>query len=296
MPTAIVTGASRGIGRATAIALGEAGYRVYVTGRSHSLARAPGTIDATAAAVSSVGGDGRAVRIDHQDDSMLTGLFSHVRHQSGTLDLLVNNVFPTEMFQPGDADDPGDDGAFFEQPVSVVHEVLGAGLRTHYVAAWHAAQMMTEQGHGVIVNVSSEGAVLPALGPAYSMAKAALDTFTTSAARELRPFGVAMMSVWPGPLVGTEAVRRRADLVDKITETPFFTGRAVRALAQDPNVLRMSGRVFAAADLATHYGFTDIDGTVPAYPFDDEQLRRHLLSRLPARPKRRATGPSASPA
>jgi NAD(P)-dependent dehydrogenase (short-subunit alcohol dehydrogenase family) len=292
MPTAIVTGASRGIGRATAIALGEAGYRVYVTGRSHSLARAPGTIDATAAAVTSVGGDGRAVRIDHQDDSMLTGLFSHVRHQSGTLDLLVNNVFPTEVFQPGEE---GDEGTFFERPVSMVHEVLGAGLRTHYVAAWHAAQMMTEQGHGVIINVSSEGAVLPTLGPAYSMAKAALDTFTTIAARELRPFGVAMVSVWPGPLVGTEAVRRRADLVGKISETPFFTGRAVRALAQDPNVLRKSGRVFAVADLATHYGFADIDGTVPAYPFDDEQLRRNLLPRLPARPKPRATGPSASP-
>ena len=149
MPTAIVTGASRGIGRATAIALGEAGYRVYVTGRSHSLARAPGSIDAAAAAVSSVGGDGRAVRIDHQDDSMLTGLFSHVRHQSHTLEVLVNNVFPTDVFGPDD------DGPFFEQPVSLVHEVLGAGLRAHYVAAWHAATMMAEQVGGLSVNISS---------------------------------------------------------------------------------------------------------------------------------------------
>ncbi len=285
MPTAIVTGASRGIGRATAIALGEAGYRVYVTGRSHSLARAPGSIDAAAAAVTSVGGDGRAVRIDHQDDSTLTGLFSHVRHQSHTLDVLVNNVFPTDLF---DAEtEPDADLPFFEEPVSLVHEMLGAGLRTHYVAAWHAARMMAHEGHGLIVNITASSAVFPSMGPAYSMAKAALDMFTTYAAGQLRPYGVAMVSIWPGPVVGTERVRRRPDLAGLITETPFLTGRAVRALAGDPDVLRMSGRVFAAADLATHYGFTDADGTVPPYPFDDEQLRALALRRLPARPKGR---------
>lgn len=279
MPTAIVTGASRGIGRATAIALGEAGYRVYVTGRSHSLSRAPGTIDAAAAAVSSVGGDGRAVRIDHQDDSMLTGLFAHVRHQSHTLDVLVNNVFPTDAFEPDD------EAPFFEQPVSVMHEVLGAGLRTHYVASWHAAQLMVGRGSGLIVNISDAAAIRPTLGPAHSMAKAALDTFTNFAAAQLRPFGVAMVSVWPGPVVGTERVRRRPEMADRITETPFLTGRAVRALASDPDVLRKSGRVFSAADLAAHYGFTDADGAVPEYPHDDEQLRAYLMRRLPARPR-----------
>lgn len=283
MRTAIVTGASRGIGRATAIALGEAGFRVYVTGRTHSLARAPGSIEATAAAVSSVGGEGRPVRVDHNDDSMLTGLFAHVRHQSSTLDVLVNNVFPTDLV----AEAP--DAPFFELPVAEVHEMLGAGLRTHYVAAWHAAQLMADAGRGLIVNIGSSGAVYPHLGPAYSMAKAALDVFTTTAARELREYGVAMVSVWPGPLVATERVREAGpEQLAQATETPFFTGRAVRALADDPEVLRMSGRVLAAADLARHYGFTDADGTVPPYPFDDEQMRRIIGLRLPARPKRSA--------
>ena len=120
-----------------------------------------------------------------------------------------------------------------------------------------------------------------------AMAKAALDTFTNHAAGQLRPYGVAMVSVWPGPLVGTERVRRRTESADKITETPFLTGRAVRALATDPDVLRMSGRVFSAADLAVHYGFTDADGMVPPYPFDDDKLRAYLMRRLPARPKLR---------
>jgi len=281
MRTAIVTGASRGIGRGIAIALGEAGFRVYVTGRTHSLSRAPGSIEATAAAVSSVGGEGRAVRVDHNDDSMLTGLFSHVRHQSSSLDVLVNNVFPTDLV----SDAP--DTPFFEQPVAEVHEMLGAGLRTHYVASWHAARLMAHAGRGLIVNIGSSAAVYPHFGPAYSMAKAALDVFTTTAARELREYGVAMVSVWPGPLVATERVREMGpEQVAQATETPFFTGRAVRALADDPDVLRMSGRVLAVADLARHYGFTDADGTVPPYPFDDEQMRRIATLRLPARPKR----------
>jgi NAD(P)-dependent dehydrogenase (short-subunit alcohol dehydrogenase family) len=281
MRTAIVTGASRGIGRATAIALGEAGFRVYVTGRTHSLARAPGSIDATAAAVSSVGGEGRAVRVDHNDDSMLTGLFNHVRHQSGTLDLLVNNVFPTDLF------DEVPDGPFFEQPVSLAHEMLGAGLRTHYVATWHAARMMARQGSGLVVNIGAVGAVVPSFGPAHAMAKSALDTFTQVAARELKPYGVAMVSVWPGPLVGTERVRRQgADVAAAITETPFLAGRAVAALAADAEVLRLSGRVFAAADLAEYYDFTDADGSRPEYPYDDERMRATMVARLPARPRR----------
>ncbi len=280
MRTAIVTGASRGIGRATAIALGEAGYRVYVTGRTHSIARAPGSIDATAAAVSSVGGEGRAVRVDHNDDSMLTGLFSHVRHQAGELHVLVNNVFPTDLF------DETPDGPFYEQPVSIVHEMLGAGLRTHYVATWHAARMMGAGEGGVIINIGAAGAVTPTFGPAFAMAKSALDAFTQHAARELRALGVAIVSVWPGQLVGTERVRAQGpELAASITETPFLTGRAVRALADDPDVQRMSGRVFAAADLARHYDFTDADGTLPGYPFDDERMKAAMIARLPARPR-----------
>jgi dehydrogenase/reductase SDR family member 1 len=275
MPVAIVTGASRGIGRATAITLGEHGFTVYVTGRSRVAGRVPGTIDRTADEVTAAGGTGVAVPCDHRDDGQVAALFATVAEASDRLDLLVNNVFPT------DAEAALGGRPFFEQPIEALDALLGVGLRAHYVAAWYAAQLMCPARRGLIVNISSAGAVYPVITPAYCMVKAALDKFTADASRELAPAGVTMISLWPGPLVGTELVAIDPPDWGEVSETPFLTGRAVAALAADPDVGRLAGRVLVSADVAAAHGLTDADGRRPPYPFDDPQIARQLQRRAP---------------
>jgi NAD(P)-dependent dehydrogenase (short-subunit alcohol dehydrogenase family) len=274
---AIVTGASRGIGRACAISLGERGFTVYVTGRGRADPTLPGTIERTAAEVTAAGGTGVAVACDHRDDGQVEALFALVAAAGDGLDLLVNNVFAT------DAEAALDDQPFFELPVTAIDDMLDVGLRAHYVAAWHAAGAMRDGGGGLIVNVSSAGAVYGVISPAYGIAKAGLDKFTVDAARQLAPAGITLVSLWPGPLVGTEMVERNPPDWAAVTESPFLTGRAVAALATDQDVRRFNGRVLVSADVAAAYGFTDADGTLPAYPFDDPQIARQLLRRAPLR-------------
>jgi dehydrogenase/reductase SDR family protein 1 len=274
--TAIVTGASRGIGRAIAIALGEIGSTVYVTGRTHGTGAQ--TIDSTADDVSVAGGVGVAVACDHHDDAQLGALFHRVREEQGRLDVLVNNVFPTQT-ELAIGDQP-----FFDQPLESVDDFLSVGLGTHYKATWHAAQLMRHQRNGLVVNVSSAGAVYSVLSPSYGIAKAGLDKFTMDAARHLRPVDVAVVSLWPGPLVGTETVRERLpERAHEVTESPVLTGRVVAALAQDPSVLRLTGRILVTTDVGAAYALVDGDGALPPYPFDDAQIARQLLRRAPLR-------------
>jgi NAD(P)-dependent dehydrogenase (short-subunit alcohol dehydrogenase family) len=275
---AVVTGASRGIGRAIAISLGELGFTVYVTGRTRHPGPVPGTIDRTADEVTAAGGTGVAVACDHHDDDAVGALFARVAGDGVPLRVLVNNVFPTDaVAELGDR-------PFFEQPVGAVDEMLAVGLRTHYVATWHAVPLLQAGGGGLVVNISSAGAAYSVLSPAYCMAKAGLDKFTVDAALQLKPSGIAVVSVWPGPLVGTERVEAETpERVGEVTESPFVTGRAVAALAGDDGVLRLTGRVLVAADVAAAYGVVDVDGATPAFPFDQDQIRRQLLRRSPLR-------------
>jgi NAD(P)-dependent dehydrogenase (short-subunit alcohol dehydrogenase family) len=263
---AIVTGASRGIGKGCALELGAAGATVYVTGRTveagtHPL---PGTVGATADEVSKLGGQGIAVACDHRDDAQVVRLFERVAsEQLGRLDVLVNNAFliPKELISGK---------PFWECPVSNWDDMMGVGTRSAYVASWHAARLMVPRKRGLIANISSSGATQYAWHVAYGVGKCALDRFTADAAYELTEHGVSVVSLWPG-LVLTERLEGAAKagipgLDFSRAESPRFTGRAVAALAADPDARRWSGRALAARELADAYHFTDVDGRLPAGP------------------------------
>src|SRR5579871_2265925 len=197
---AIVTGASRGIGKGIALELGALGATVYVTGRTTVVSGPlPGTVGDTAAMVNSLGGRGVAVACDHHDDTQVEALVARVLADHGRVDVLVNNVFSSPTLAPWLG------RPFWELPVAAWDEVIDIGVRSHYVAARLVAPAMIAQGDGLIVNVSSSGAVQYAHTVSYGVGKAALDRMTADMAHELKPHGVAVVSVWPG-LVRTELV------------------------------------------------------------------------------------------
>ncbi|WP_406320040.1 SDR family NAD(P)-dependent oxidoreductase [Streptomyces sp. NBC_01637] len=269
----VVTGASRGVGKGIALELGAAGATVYVTGRSVAAGPLPGTVSETADEVTALGGKGIAVVCDHHSDEQVAAVFERVHEESGRLDLLVNNVFSSP-----------DLGAwlgksFWELPLAAWDQVLDIGTRSHYVASVSAAPLLFAAGRGLIVNISSAGARQYSHNTVYGVGKAALDKMTADMAVELRPQDVSVVSVWPG-LVRTElvdAAARRADHGRSeielpgegrfdvgAAESPRFVGRGVAALAADPAVRDRSGSAVSTRDLARHYGFTDVDGAMPA--------------------------------
>lgn len=278
---ALVTGASRGVGRAIAKALGEAGATVYVTGRttSRSSAIEPGTIESVAREVDDAGGRGIPVACDHAVDSEIDALFRTIERDSGRLDLLVNNA------HSGFAELAGSAGQrFWETDPGVWDRMNAAGLKGHYVASVHGARMMEAARSGLIVNVGSFGSLTYLFNVAYGVGKAALDRLTADMARELTPRGVAVVSLWPG-FVWTEltsSLRETATptyrrVLDAYGESPLITGRAVVALASDPRVLRLSGRVQIAAEVAARHGLYGDDGERPLSPRSVRRLARALL-------------------
>ncbi len=261
---AVVTGASRGIGKGCALELAAAGAVVYLTGRSvrEGDAPLPGTVGATAAEIEAAGGAAVAVACDHRDDAAVEALFARVDAERGRLDVLVNNAFliPPELTAGK---------RFFEVPLSNWDDMIDVGTRSAYVASVFAARRMTARRTGLIANISSSGAAKYAWHVAYGVGKAALDRLTADTAHELREFGVAVVSLWPG-LVITERIQKYRDRLPDFShvraESQRFTGRAVAALAADPDVMRHSGRALASRDLAGLYGFTDVDGSLPDGP------------------------------
>lgn len=254
----VVTGASRGVGKGIALALGAAGATVYVTGRTRRGA-APaigGTIDDTADEITARGGRGMAVAVDHARDDEIAALFERVDRDHGRLDVLVNNVFAIP-------DGKMYDTPFWELPLAVWDTLLGVGLRAHYVASVHAAHRMTRARDGLIANISSFGAASYQVNVPYGVGKAALDRVTRDTARDLRAFGVTVVSLWPG-IVRTERVLAGQFPYDTtISESPEFTGRAIAALYADRDRAARSGKAWVVAELAEDYGFVDIDGTRP---------------------------------
>ncbi len=269
---AIVTGASRGIGKGCALELAEAGATVYLTGRSQTEADhpLPGTVGATVAEIEASGGRAIGVALDHRDDAAVGAIFDRVAAEQGRLDVLVNNAFIV-------VDELTSGRPFWELPISNWDDMIDVGTRSAYVASVFAARQMVSQGAGLIANISSSGAVEYAWHVAYGVGKCALDRVTADTAHELRPHGVAVVSLWPG-FVKTE----RIDLAEaagllpptldvSMAESKRFTGRAVVALASDPDVMRWSGRAVASRDLADEYGFTDVGGHLPAGPMHDRK-------------------------
>ena len=258
---AIVSGASRGIGRGVAVGLGQAGWTVYVTSRTvrDGDSDRPGSVTTTAAQVNQAGGEGIAVPCDHRVDAQTQAVFRRVQEERGHLDLLVNNAtsYSTDL-------GPREDAMFWDLPVQDWDEMHAVGLRSHYVASACAARMMVPRGGGLIVNISSIGAVRYTGNVSYNVVKAAVDMLTLSTAEELRPHGVAVVSFWPR-LTRTEALVAHPEAFrdrDKAWSAEF-NGRCVAALAADPAIIEKSGQALDLAEVAKHYGLADTDGRVP---------------------------------
>lgn len=277
---AVVTGASRGAGRGIALELGAAGATVYVTGRSTRGAPAPvyaqilgesgldtppGTIDDTADEVTALGGTGIAARVDHRQEDEVRALFARVEAEQGRLDVLVNNAWGGhEVFSLQSFGAP-----FWEQDLGQWDVMFNGGVRNHLVASRLAAPLLVRQGRGLIITTSywDRGAYLRG-NLLYDIAKATMNRLAFAMAEELRPHGVASLALVPGWMrtewvlaahKATEAAWRDVPALAR-TESPRYAGRAVAALAADPEVLRHSGGVHRVADLAAEYGFTDVDG------------------------------------
>jgi NAD(P)-dependent dehydrogenase (short-subunit alcohol dehydrogenase family) len=259
---AVVTGASRGVGKGIALALGEAGATVYVTGRSEAGGTTeglPGTIGETADAVTQRGGRGIALRCDHTNDAEVEGLFARVAQEHGRLDLLVNNVWGGyEQFDFARFGAP-----FWEQPMRQWPGMFDAGVRAHLAASRLAAPLMIPNRAGLIVHTTAWDRDKYLGNLFYDLAKAAVNRMAFGMARELQSQNVAVVALAPG-FVGTERVlgafARAGRAPPPNLESPQYAGRAVVALAGDANVLAKSGRVLTVGDLAAEYGFTDTDG------------------------------------
>jgi len=263
---AVVTGASRGVGKGVALGLGEAGAIVYVTGRTikdkTDVEKLGGTVFETAEAVTSIGGKGIALPCDHRVDSQVEEVFKQVAKKSKGVDILVNNAWGgyenmregrrLTYFKP-----------FWEQPFWRWDAMFDAGVRAAYTSSAYAARVMTRKKKGLIVNISFWSAQVYLGNAQYGVSKAAVDKMTEYMAKELRKYEVAVVSLYPG-LVRTESIMRNAKHFDMSnSESPQFIGRVVAALASDPNIRKKSGQVLVAAQEALEYGIQDIDGKQP---------------------------------
>jgi NAD(P)-dependent dehydrogenase (short-subunit alcohol dehydrogenase family) len=267
MRTAVVTGASRGVGKGVAVALGAAGFEVYVSGRSTGASvthpSVGGTVEETAAAVDAAGGRGVPVVCDHTDDEQTRALFERVRERSGGLDVLVNNVWGGYAAYHEDRYQDMS-GPFWEQPLRVWDDMFEAGVRAHYAATVLAVPLL--RPGGLVATISFFPGSFPSGDDqvAYSVAKVADDRMVAVMAAQLRPREVTAVALYPG-LVRTEGVLRAGDFFDlSNSESPEFIGRAVAALAADPHAIERTGRALVVAELAEEYGFTDVDGKRPA--------------------------------
>src|SRR5882724_2705414 len=265
---ALVTGASRGAGKGIALALGEAGRTVYVTGRStvHSLGRLkdiplPGTIHETAAEIERIGGRGIAVQCDHSDDAQVKALFEEIERRSGRLDILVNNA----TFIHDSLIDPG---PFWEKPLELVG-ILDVGLRSAYVTSYYAAPLMVRRRKGLVAFVSSFGSSCYMHGPAYGAQKAGVDKLAADMGVDFEPHRVASVSLWLGPQLTERtaaAMKARPDQYTQFlqqAETPQFNGRVIYALASDKQVMRFNGQTVITAEIAREYEITEQDGRQP---------------------------------
>ena len=262
---AVVTGASRGIGKGIALALGAEGATVYVTGRTVTpgVYPLPGTVGETAAEIDKRGGKGIAVKVDHANDDEVAALFEQVQREQGRLDILVNNAFslPEDLTEPK---------PFWEKPLSN-WEMVDVGVRSNFTAAWHAAHIMVPQKSGLIVDISGYVGVTYTYGVIFGTCKSAVDRMARDMAIELQPHNIASLSLWQG-LTFTERAHRNLEAnpeMKKLTVTnplvgctPEFPGRVIVALATDPELMKRSGGTFITAEVAQDYGVTDIDGKV----------------------------------
>jgi NAD(P)-dependent dehydrogenase (short-subunit alcohol dehydrogenase family) len=254
---AVVTGASRGIGRGIALGLGEAGATVYVTGRSTDAAPGdlPGTVERTAAEVDAAGGRGFAVACDHRDDDAVAALFERVQAEQGRLDVLVNNALgspPQPVLWSGTR--------FWELPTRLWDDLVDVGLRSHFVASARAMPVMLAHGNGLIINVSSryaetgktpgDDSIVP-----YSVAKAGLHRLTSDMATDLRGTGVTVVEVWP-LATRTEGALAAQEFLGGLSgwHEPILTGRVLAALVAAGDWPQRHGQTLKLRPLADELG------------------------------------------
>jgi NAD(P)-dependent dehydrogenase (short-subunit alcohol dehydrogenase family) len=269
---AVVAGATRGAGRGIACMLGEAGATVYCTGRSvrgqlASGSNRPETIDETAEMVNAYGGKGIAVRVDHSVPAEVEALFARVKAEQGRLDVLVNDIWGGEKLI--------DWKPFWERSLENGLKMLHQAIDTHLITSHYGARLMVEQKSGLIVEIT-DGDQLNYRGELfYDLVKTSVIRIAADMAEDLRAHGVTALAVTPGFLRSEEMLDHfgvsEANWRDATkgephfiaSETPYFVGRAVAALAADANVAKKTGGIYASWTLSDEYGFIDMDGNHP---------------------------------
>lgn len=263
---ALVTGASRGVGKGIALALAEAGAIVYITGRTvdegQSASFLSGTIHQTANEIIQLGGKCIAIQCDHCIDAEVEAVFKRIYSEQRKLNILVNNVWGGYQHFT-DGTEFWNEKGFWTQPISRWDAMFQSGVRAHYIASTLAVPLLMSQPNSLIVNLSFFAAQRTDKGVAYGAAKAASDHMVACMAEELREHNIAAVSLYPG-LVRTESVLKAAEHLDlSNSESPIFIGRAIVALASDDQLMEKTGCVLVAATLGVEYGFTDVDGKQP---------------------------------
>lgn len=275
---ALVTGASRGAGAGIARGFGEMGYTVYVTGRTVTPGDAkgwdgtvlPGTVSETAAAVTALGGKGIPVVCDHFDDAQVAKVFEQIMAEQGRLDVLVNNAayMHHQLIQKA---------PFWEKELDA-QKIIDVGLRSAYVASWHAAKIMVPQGSGIIAMTSSFGASCYMHGPAYGAQKAGLDKLAHDMDHDFRhpadgaaDTGVVAVSLWLGPQVTERskiAVKTNPEQYEgflEMAENPEFSAHVIDAIDKASNRLDLSGQTLIVAEIAKELGVTDRGNERPSH-------------------------------
>ncbi len=252
---ALVTGGTRNVGRGIALGLAETAATVYVTGRTIT--------DSLAKKIDDMGGKGITVRCDHQNDNEVKAVIEQIKQNEGRIDILVNNAWGgynrlrnRNAYKDYKWKDP-----FWQQPIDIWDEMHTVGVRSNYVASVLVAPMMIEQKSGLIISISFYSGRKYYGNVPYGVSKAAVDRLAMDMAVELKPHNIASISLYPGHVID------RKKSPNPKRETSQFVGRAVAALASDPEIMKKSGKILVAAELAKEYGFTDIDGTQPN-PYD----------------------------
>lgn len=261
----VVTGASRGAGRGIALAMGETGAIVVVTGRTMRAQDHPlgGSIIETAREIDRRGGHGVAIACDHSDDGSVAVLFEEVGRRFGRVDVLVNNAFavPDNLIGP----EP-----FWEKPLDLL-SMVSVGLRSTYVATWYAAPLLIAAGsrRPLVVNTSGFGGGCYFRGPAYGAVKAGVDKLAHDMAVDFLPYGVTVLSLWMGLLRTERMLKNMAanpalyEYSRSISESPEFVGRVIAALDRQPGTIELTGRVLIAAECGEQLGVVDVDGSQP---------------------------------
>ncbi len=274
---ALVAGATRGAGRGTAVALGEAGATVYCTGRSTRAGRSeydrPETIEDTAELVDAAGGNGIAIAVDHLERAEVDALVQRIDADHGRLDVLVNDIWGAEKLVEWDT-------PVWEHDLDAGLRVLRLAIETHVVTSHFALALLARRPGGLVVEMTDGTRAYNdanyRVNTFYDLAKASALRLAFTQAKELAPHGCTALALTPGWLRSemmleiygvTEENWREAEKGSPhfaaISESPLFVGRAVAALAADPELARRNGGSFSSGELAREYGFTDVDGSAP---------------------------------